>query len=142
MQAFSLQQLFPIQNLLIFPRFELPPILIFKCYRPQTSQFLFFPQLFPFLVFTKSQVLKLRMGRSRDLLLTSERSHLVKCFIALVYCCEIYIYICHPPSKCLLAPRVGVLEYTWTFCQRFAWIQPLIRLNSSVAAHSTSARDS
>ena len=41
------QQLFPIQILLIFLRFELPPNFIFQCYRPQTWQFyLFFPALF------------------------------------------------------------------------------------------------
>ena len=43
----ALQQLFPIQILLIFPRFKLPPNFIFQCYRSQTWQFyLVFPALF------------------------------------------------------------------------------------------------
>ena len=41
-----MQQLFPIQILLPFPIFKLPPNFIFQCYRPQTWQFyLFFPAL-------------------------------------------------------------------------------------------------
>ena len=43
----AILQRFPIQILLIFLRFELPPNFIFQCYRPQTWQFyLFFPALF------------------------------------------------------------------------------------------------
>ena len=43
----DLQQRFPIQILLVFPRFKLPPNFIFQCYRPHTWQFyLFFPALF------------------------------------------------------------------------------------------------
>ena len=43
----AIQQLFPIQILLIFLRFELLPNFIFECYRPQTWQFyLFFHALF------------------------------------------------------------------------------------------------
>ena len=55
----ALQQLFPIQILLIFQRFKLPPNFIFQCYGPQTCQFpLFFPALFILVhVFTKSQEL-------------------------------------------------------------------------------------
>ena len=38
MTSLAIQQLFPIQILLIFPRFELLQNLIFECYRPQTWQ--------------------------------------------------------------------------------------------------------
>ena len=44
--SLALQQLFPIQILLLFMRFELPPNFIFQYYRPQTWQlYLFFPAL-------------------------------------------------------------------------------------------------
>ena len=36
--SLALQQLFPIQILLIFLRFEPPPNFLFQCYRPQTWQ--------------------------------------------------------------------------------------------------------
>ena len=69
---------FSIQILLIFLRFELPPNFIFQCYRPQTWQFLhIFFLLFPFLVFTKCQVLNLRVGRSCDPLLEKAYSPVV-----------------------------------------------------------------
>ena len=42
------------------------PNFISRCYRPQTWQFYLFFLLFSFLVFTKCQVLSLRVGRSRD----------------------------------------------------------------------------
>ena len=43
----ALQQLFPIQILLIILRIKLLPNFIFQCYRPQTRQlYLFFPALF------------------------------------------------------------------------------------------------
>ena len=47
MARLALQQLFAIQILLIFLRFELLPDFIFQCYRPQTWQFylIFFPAL-------------------------------------------------------------------------------------------------
>ena len=46
MATLAVQQLFPIQILLIFLRFELPPKFIFQCYRPQTWQlYLFFTAL-------------------------------------------------------------------------------------------------
>ena len=38
--SLALQQLCPIQILLIFLRFELPPHFIYRCYRPHTWQFL------------------------------------------------------------------------------------------------------
>ena len=66
--SLTLQQLFPIQILLIFFRFEPPPNFIFHRYRPQTWQ-AFSPLFSPFLVFIKFQVLNLRMERSRDPLL-------------------------------------------------------------------------
>ena len=44
--SLAIQQLFPIQILLPFPIFKLPPNFISQCYRPQTWQFyLFFPAL-------------------------------------------------------------------------------------------------
>ena len=44
MASLAIQLLFPIQILLIFLRFDLPPNFIFECYRPQTWQFyLVFP---------------------------------------------------------------------------------------------------
>ena len=65
----AIQQLFAIQILLTFLIFKLPPNLMFQCYRPQTwhngSSTEFF-LLFSFLVFSKCQVLNLRVGRSRD----------------------------------------------------------------------------
>ena len=42
MGSLALQPPFPIQILLIFLRFELPPNFTFQCYRPQTWQFYFF----------------------------------------------------------------------------------------------------
>ena len=45
----AIQQLFPIQILLPFPIFKLPPNFIFQCYRPQTWQsYLFFSCSFHF----------------------------------------------------------------------------------------------
>ena len=42
----ALQQHFPIQILLVFPIFKLPPNFIFQCYRSQTWQlYLVFPTL-------------------------------------------------------------------------------------------------
>ena len=58
-----IQQLFPIQILLVFLRFKLLPNFIFQCYRPQTC-LLIFSCSFHFCVFTKCQVLHLRVGRS------------------------------------------------------------------------------
>ena len=50
--SLALQQLFPIQILLIFLRFELLPNFIFHCYRPQTWQSTyFFPAFSTLLVF-------------------------------------------------------------------------------------------
>ena len=45
-QGLPFSNFFPIQILLIFLRFEMPPNFTFQCYRPQTWQFyLFFPTL-------------------------------------------------------------------------------------------------
>ena len=67
--SLALQQLFPIQILLIFLRFELPPNFIFQCYRPPTRQFyLCFPAL-SISVIHKVPSITLRMGKSRDPLL-------------------------------------------------------------------------
>ena len=67
--SLALQQLFLIQILLIFLRFELPPNFIFQCYRPPTRQFyLVFPALF-ISGTHKAPSITLRMGRSRDPLL-------------------------------------------------------------------------
>ena len=64
----AIQQLFPIQILLIFLRFELLPNFIFQWYitnlKPGSSTEFFL--LFSFLVLTKCQVLNLRVGRSLD----------------------------------------------------------------------------
>ena len=64
--SLAIQQMFPIQILLPFPIFKLPPNFIFQCYRPQTWQFyLFFPT---FSVSSIHEVLGtiFRVGRSRD----------------------------------------------------------------------------
>ena len=67
MASLVIQQLFPIQILLIFLRFELPPNFIFERNRSQTcSSSTYLCLLFSFLVLTKCQVLNLMMGRSRD----------------------------------------------------------------------------
>ena len=50
-QALPSRNLFPIQILLIFLIFELPPNFIFQCYRPQTWQFYLF-----FLALSKSSM--------------------------------------------------------------------------------------
>ena len=60
--SLAIQQLFPIQILLIFLRFEQPPNFIFQCYRPQTWQSTYFCLLFSFLVLGKCQVLNLMVG--------------------------------------------------------------------------------
>ena len=66
---FALQQLFPIQILLILLRFKLLPNFIFQWYRPQTWQLYLVFLLLSFLVLRKCQVLNLRMSRSHDMLL-------------------------------------------------------------------------
>ena len=42
MTRLAIQHLFPIQILLVFPRFKLLPHFIFQCYRPQTWQLYWF----------------------------------------------------------------------------------------------------
>ena len=65
-QGFSLQQLCPIQILLIFLTFKLPPNFIFQCDRHQTWQFyLFFPALFISGIHKVSGI-KFKVGRSLD----------------------------------------------------------------------------
>ena len=67
MASLALQQLFPIQILLIFLRFEL----LASDLKLGSSTYFFL--LFPFLAFTKCQVLNLSVGRSRDQVL--QRAH-------------------------------------------------------------------
>ena len=62
----AIQQHFPIQILLVFLRFKLPPKFIFQCYRIQTwVSYLFFPALS---ISAIHEVLgiKFKDGRSRD----------------------------------------------------------------------------
>ena len=73
----ALQQRFPIQIFLPFPRFKLLPNFIFQCYRPQTWQFYLVCPALSFLVLTKCQVLNLSVCRSCDRVL--QRAYCCPC---------------------------------------------------------------
>ena len=63
MASLAIQQLFPIQVLLIFLRFELAPNFI-NATDFKLGSFSYFFLLYSFLVLTKGQVLNLGVGRS------------------------------------------------------------------------------